>query len=123
MKKEIDDSVSGFKYSVIERFTLFFSMGALVFNLLIFSLVMSEARAISLVLAGVFLVYIPYGYFDKEGRLWQICSRVLEIVTSVALSFAYILLFGKFWLIILPVIEIAGAILFYVYVYRGAFRD
>lgn len=121
MRQEIDDSISGFKYAIIEKFTLFFSMGSLILNLLIFSLVMPEARMISLVLAGVFLVYVPFGYFDKEDRIWHFLSRILEVLTSISLSLAYILLFGKFWLIPLPILEIAAAILFYVYVYRRAF--
>ena len=123
MRERTDDSISNFKYAIIEKFTLFFSIGFLVLNLLIFSLVMSEARIISLVLAGIFFVYIPIGYFDKQERIWQICSRVLEIMTSISLSFAYIFLFGKLWLLILPVLEITAAILFYMYVYRYAFED
>lgn len=123
MRERIDDSISNFKYSIIEKFTLFFSIGFLVLNLLIFSLVMSEARMISLVLAGIFFIYIPIGFFDKEERIWLICSRVLEILTSISLSLAYILLFGKFWLLFLPALEIAAAVLFYLYVYRSAFDD
>ena len=123
MRERTDDSISNFKYAIIEKFTLFFSIGFLVLNLLIFSLVMSEARMISLVLAGIFFIYIPIGYFDKQEHIWQICSRALEILTSVSLSFAYVLLFGKFWLIFLPILEIAAGILFYVYVYKPAFED
>ena len=123
MRERTDDSISNFKYAIIEKFTLLFSIGFLVLNLLIFSLVMSEARMISLVLAGIFFIYIPIGFFDKEERIWLICSRVLEVLTSISLSFAYILLFGKFWLLFLPVLEIIAAVLFYVYVYRSAFDD
>ena len=123
MRERTDDSISDFKYAIIEKFTLFFSIGFLVLNLLIFSLVMSEARMVSLVLAGIFFIYIPIGYFDKQEHIWQICSRALEILTSVSLSFAYILLFGKFWLIFLPILEIAAGVLFYVYVYKPAFED
>ena len=123
MRERTDDSISNFKYAIIEKFTLFFSIGFLVLNLLIFSLVMSEARMLSLVLAGIFFIYIPIGYFDKQEHIWQICSRALEILTSVSLSFAYVLLFGKFWLIFLPILEIAAGILFYVYVYKPAFED
>lgn len=123
MRERTDDSISDFKYAIIEKFTLFFSIGFLVLNLLIFSLVMSEARMVSLVLAGIFFIYIPIGYFDKQEHIWQICSRALEILTSISLSFAYILLFGKFWLIFLPILEIAAGVLFYVYVYKPAFED
>ncbi len=123
MRRETDDYISNFKYAFIDKFTLFFSIGFLILNLLIFSLVMSEARMISLVLAGAFLVYIPFGYFDKEDRIWQIVARVLEVLTSVSLTFAYILLFGKLWLLFLPVLEIGAVILFYVYVYKPAFED
>ena len=123
MRNDFDDSISDFKYAFIEKFTLFFSIGFLVFNLLIFALVMREAWIISLILAGVFLIYIPIGYFDKEEQIWLICSRVLEIITSVALSFAYILLFRKFWLLFLPILEIGAGILFYIFVYRKAFSN
>lgn len=123
MKKDFDDSISDFKYAFIEKFTLFFSIGFLIFNLLIFTLVMREAWLISLILAGVFLIYIPIGYFDKQEEIWMVTSRVLEVLTSVALSFAYILLFGKFWLLFLPILEIAAGVLFYVFVYRPAFAS
>ena len=123
MRERTDDSISDFKYAIIEKFTLFFSIGFLVLNLLIFSLVMSEARMISLILAGIFFIYIPIGYFDKQEHIWQICSRALEILTSASLSFAYVLLFEKFWLIFLPILEIAAGVLFYVYVYKPAFED
>ena len=77
----------------------------------------------SLILAAVFAVYIPIGYFDKQEQIWEITSRVLEILTSLSLSLAYILLFGKFWLLFLPALEIAGGILFYIYVYKRTFTD
>ena len=121
MRDDFDDSVSDFKYAFAEKFTLFFSIGFLIINLLIFALVMSVAWKMSLILAAVFTVYIPIGYFDKQEQIWEITSRVLEILTSLSLSLAYILLFGKFWLLFLPVIEVAAAILFYIFVYRSVF--
>lgn len=121
MRFDFDDDISDFKYAFIEKFTLFLSIGFLVINLLIFALVMREAWIMSLILAGVFLVYIPIGYYDKQEEIWIICSRVLEVITSISLSFAYILLFGKFWLLFLPILEMACGILFYIFVYRKAF--
>lgn len=121
MRRDFDEYISDFKYAFIEKFTLFLSMGFLIFNLLIFALVMRESWIMSLILAGVFLIYIPIGYFDKQEDIWILCSRILEIATSVALSLAYILLFGKFWLLFLPALEIAAGILFYIFVYRKTF--
>ena len=123
MREKNDDSISGLTYAIIDKFTLFFSIGFLIINLLIFALVIRETWIVSLILAGVFLIYIPIGYFDKDEEIWQITSRVLEILTSLSLSLAYILLFGKFWLLFLPVIEVAATLLFYVYVYRRAFAE
>ena len=122
MREWFRDFISDFKYGFMEKFTLFFSMGLLIINLLIFSLVMREAWILSLILAGVFLIYIPIGYTDKQELIWMRCSRILEMVVAVTLSVAYILLFGKFWLLFLPIIEIAGTILFYVFVYRKKFE-
>ena len=119
MRERLLEILSDFKYAFIEKFTLFFSMGYLVFNLLIFALVMSEVWILSLVLAGLFFVYIPIGYYDKQEEFWITVSRILEIVTAFCLSLAYILLFKKFWLLFLPAIEIAGAVLFYVFIYRS----
>ncbi len=121
MKKYSDDYISVFKYEFTEKFTLFFSVGFLIINLLIFALVMSESLVISLVLAATFLIYLPIGYYDKQEEIWIICSRVLEVITSISVSLAYILLFGEFWLLFLPILEISGGILFYIFVYRNVF--
>ena len=121
MRERISELLSDFKYAVIEKFTLFFSIGCLVLNLLIFALVMNEAWIMSLILAGLFLLYIPIGYYDKQEEFWITVSRVLEIATAFCLSMAYILLFEKFWLLFLPAVEISGAILFYIFVYRRVF--
>ena len=121
MRNDRDDYMSDFACAFVEKFTLFFSVGFLILNLLIFALVIPKTWIVSLILAGVFLIYIPIGYFDKEEEIWIICSRVLEIVTAIALSLAYILLFEKFWLLFLPVLEVAAGILFYIFVYRRVY--
>ena len=108
MREDFSELLSDFKYAFIEKFTLFFSMGCLAFNLLIFALVMKEVWIMSLVLAGLFLVYIPIGYYDKQEEFWITVSRVLEIATAFSLSLAYILLFGKFWLLFLPIYDRLG---------------
>ena len=121
MKERLGEIWSDVKYAFIEKFTLFLSIGFLIFNLLIFALVMRESWMVSLILAGIFLIYIPIGYYDKQEEIWMVCSRVLEMVMSVALTFAYILLFGKYWLLFLPLVEIAAFVLFYIFIYKKTF--
>ena len=126
MKRSFQDIVFDFKQLFIEKFTLFFSIGFLILNLLIFAIVMSEAWIISLILALVFAIYIPIGASDKAEPIWIKCSRVLEILTSLALTLAYILLFKKFWLLFIPALEIAITLMFYFFVYKriyGGYND
>lgn len=121
LKERLEEIWDDFKYAFIEKFTLFMSIGFLIFNLLLFALFMRESWKVSLILAAVFLIYVPIGYYDKQEEIWIICSRVLEVIMSLALTLAYILLFRKFWLLFLPVLEGAGMVLFYVFVYRPCF--
>lgn len=126
MKRDFSDLIFDFKNAFIENFTLYFSIGFLILNLIIFAFVMTEAWILSVILAGVFLIYIPIGALDKAEPIWVKCSRVLEIIMSLALTLAYILLFKEFWLLFLPIVEIAIVILFYLTVYRrtyGGFND
>jgi len=126
MKRNFEDILFDLKELFIEKFTLFFSIGFLILNLIVFAIVMRDAWVLSLVLAGIFLIYLPIGATDRAEPIWIRCSRVLEIIMSIALSLAYILLFKKFWLLFLPVLEIATVILFYFFVYKriyGGYND
>ena len=126
MKKSLGDILFDFKNLVIEKFTLFFSIGFLILNLIIFAFVIRESLVFSLVLAGIFLIYIPIGALDKTEPIWIKCSRVLEIIMALALSLAYIILFKEFWLLFLPAAEFAVGILFYLIVYKrmyGGYND
>ncbi len=126
MKRDFSDLIFDLKNSFIENFTLYFSIGFLILNLLLFAFIMSETLILSVILAGVFLIYIPIGAADKAEPIWVKCSRVLEIIMSLALSLAYILLFKKFWLLFLPAAEIAITLIFYLAVYRknyGGYND
>ena len=126
MKRNSGDLLFDLKNSFIEKFTLYFSIGFLIINLIVFAVVIRESLILSLVLAGIFLIYIPIGAHDKAEPVWIKCSRVLEVIMSLALTLAYILLFKKFWLLVLPAVEIAIVIIFYFSVYRdmyGGYND
>ena len=121
MKRDSKDLLFDFKNLITEKFTLFFSIGFLILNLIIFAFVIRESVIFSLVLAGIFLIYIPMGCIDKAEPIWVKCSRVLEIILALALTLAYILLFKKFWLLFLPALEIFLTLLFYFKVYKGMY--
>lgn len=126
MKRNSGDLLFDLKNSFIEKFTLYFSIGFLIINLIVFAVVIRESLILSLVLAGIFLIYIPIGAIDKAEPVWIKCSRVLEVIMSLALTLAYILLFKKFWLLVLPAVEISIVIIFYFSVYRdmyGGYND
>lgn len=126
MKRNSGDLLFDLKNSFIEKFTLYFSIGFLIINLIVFAVVIRESLILSLVLAGIFLIYIPIGAVDKAEPVWIKCSRVLEVIMSLALTLAYILLFKKFWLLVLPAVEISIVIIFYFSVYRdmyGGYND
>lgn len=94
------------------------TIGSLILNLLIFALVIRDSAIISLVLAAAFLIYVPVCLFDDQEGFVMWCARIFEIIVALALTISYIFLFKKFLLLILPIFEIAGAILFYIFVYR-----
>lgn len=121
MKRDSKNLGFNLKDFVIEKFTLFFSIGFLILNLIIFAFVIRESMIFSLVLAGIFLIYIPMGCVDKAEQIWVKCSRVLEVIMALALTLAYIFLFKKFWLLFLPALEIFATLLFYFKVYRGTY--
>ena len=107
-----------FPERVKEKISMLFSIGALILNLLTFALFIRESATVSLILAGAFLSYIPFSLFDDQEGFLMWCVRIAEILASLFVTLAYILLFAKLWLLILPIIEIAGVILFYIFVYR-----
>ena len=115
--KDLFDA-SEIKESAKKRTLLFISVGSLILNLLVFALAIPETRVISLVLAGAFLIYIPIGLFEKESNLVTYLTRALEITVSLSLTIAYIILFKKYFLLFLPVIEIATPILIYFLVFK-----
>ncbi len=116
MKKRFD--TEQIKDNAKARVLLFLSIGFLIINLLIFALVLPETKIFSLVLAGAFLVYIPIGLFEKESRFMTYFTRVFEIIVSLTVTLAYIILFNKYFLLILPIIEIAAPILLYFLVFK-----
>ena len=107
---EYEDGVKGF---LKRNFSLVFSVGSLVLNMLIFALVLSELRIVFLVLAGAFAIYFPIALFSSKGEFIKTLTRILEAAVSVTVSFAVVFLFEKYALIILPIIEIVGAALLY----------
>ena len=117
-----DDGVVGF---LRRNLILIFSVGSLVLNLLVFALVFPDIRGFSLILALGFAIYFPIALLSQKGDLVKLLTRALEVLTALAVTVLYIIISQKYFLFILPVIEIAAPIVlnFLVFERVGASSD
>ena len=102
-----DEGILGF---LRRNLILIFSVGSLVLNLLIFALVFPDIRGFSLILALGFAIYFPIAIFSQKGDLVKLLTRALEVLTALAVTVLYIVISQKYFLFILPAIEIAAPI-------------